>query len=53
LELYNLRNDISEANNLATAMPQKATALHKMLDDWRRSVGAAIPGPNPGYKPPQ
>jgi arylsulfatase A-like enzyme len=51
LELYNLRDDLSEANDLATAMPGKARELQKMLAEWRRSVGAQMPTPNPNYKP--
>jgi len=43
LELFNLRDDIGEANDLATAMPEKARELQKMLAAWRRSVGAQMP----------
>jgi len=43
LELYNLRDDIGEANNLAAAMPEKARELQKMLADWRKSAGAQMP----------
>ncbi len=50
LELFNLRDDIGEANDLAAAMPEKARELHKMLADWRRTVGAQMPTPNPNYK---
>jgi arylsulfatase A-like enzyme len=50
LELYNLRDDLGEANDLATAMPEKARELQKMLAEWRRSVGAQMPTPNPDYK---
>ncbi|MGB2753939.1 MAG: hypothetical protein WBD75_00730 [Phycisphaerae bacterium] len=51
LELYNLRDDISEQNDLATAMPEKAHELQKMLAEWRRSVGAQMPGRRPESKP--
>jgi len=43
LELYNLRDDLGEQKDLATAMPEKARELQKMLADWRRSVGAQMP----------
>jgi len=43
LELYNLRDDIGEKNDLATAMPEKVRELQKMLADWRRTVGAQMP----------
>jgi len=43
VELYNLRDDLGEQNDLTTAMPEKARELQKMLADWRRSVGAQMP----------
>ena len=50
LELYNLREDISEEHNLAAARPDLARDLHKRLVDWRESVEAAIPEVNPEWK---
>ncbi|MCP4249729.1 MAG: DUF4976 domain-containing protein, partial [bacterium] len=38
LELYDLKNDISEKRNLAGSMPARAKELHKRLQDWRQSV---------------
>ncbi len=43
LELYNLRDDIGETQNLATAQPQKASELKGRLDAWRLSVSAPLP----------
>ncbi len=51
LELYNLREDIGERNNLAAAMPDKAEALKRLLAQWRAAVGAQMPRPNPDYDP--
>ncbi|GAF89972.1 unnamed protein product, partial [marine sediment metagenome] len=51
LELYNLKADIGEKNNLAAKMPEKAAEMHKMLRTWRRQVDARMPTPNPDYKP--
>jgi arylsulfatase A-like enzyme len=51
LELYNLKQDIGEKNNLADKMPGKTAELHKMLIDWRKKVDAQMPTPNPDYKP--
>jgi arylsulfatase A-like enzyme len=51
VELYNLKEDIGEKNNLAEKMPGKATELHKMLTDWRKEVDAQMPTLNPNYKP--
>ena len=51
LELYDLAKDIGEKKNLAAKMPEKAAELRKLLDDWRKSVNAAMPTPNPNYGP--
>jgi hypothetical protein len=50
VELYDLKNDLAEKNDLAAAMPDKASELRKMLQDWRNDVGAALPTPNPDYR---
>jgi arylsulfatase A len=50
-ELYNLADDIGEQRNLADAQPKDAERLAKKLADWRRSVGAKMPTPNPNFKP--
>jgi arylsulfatase A-like enzyme len=52
LELYNLKNDIGEKNNLAQKMPDKTKELHQLLIDWRKSIGAPVPTEkNPEYNP--
>ena len=51
IELYNLREDICEQNDLAEKMPDEAARLRAMLHNWQRSVQAAIPQPNPDYVP--
>jgi arylsulfatase A-like enzyme len=51
LELYNLKEDISESNDLSKQMPGKTSELHRMLKDWRREVNAQMPSQNPQYKP--
>lgn len=43
LELYNLRDDIGETNNLAKAQPDRAQALHGEMLAWRESVRAPMP----------
>jgi arylsulfatase A-like enzyme len=50
LELYNLKNDISESANLSEKMPEKTTEMHKLLTDWRKKVNAQMPIPNPDYR---
>ncbi|MFY7910931.1 MAG: sulfatase [Emticicia sp.] len=49
LELYNLKDDISESNNLALINPQKAKELKKLLDKWRKANNAQMPALNPNY----
>ncbi|MGK0220290.1 MAG: arylsulfatase A-like enzyme [Planctomycetota bacterium] len=49
LELYNLAQDPGEANNLASAQPERSAALLKQLEAWRTDVGARMPAPNPAY----
>lgn len=51
LELYNLKDDPSESNNLAEAMPDQAHVLRQALHRWRRDVGAQMPIPNPAFDP--
>jgi len=50
-ELYNLKEDAGEQNNLAGQMPQKVDEMRKMLANWRDKVNAQMLMPNPGYNP--
>lgn len=50
-ELYDLKKDIGEKNNLAKKLPQKTAQLKAMLENWRRELDAKMPTPNPNYKP--
>ncbi len=38
LELYNLKNDIGEQDDLAARMPQETARLHERLQAWRDAV---------------
>ena len=51
LELYNLRDDLSETVNLAGREPERVAALRTQLHQWMRSVPATVPGPNPHHDP--
>jgi arylsulfatase A-like enzyme len=51
LELFNLREDIGEKNNLAAANPGKVKELRKKLIVWSKEVNAVMPQPNPDYDP--
>lgn len=50
-ELYNLKSDIGEQNNLAKQMPGKVEQLKKMLSTWRSEVNAQMLTSNPDYDP--
>ena len=43
LELYNLKEDIGERNNLAEEMPEKVDELYAMMQTWREQVNAPVP----------
>jgi arylsulfatase A-like enzyme len=43
LELYDLKADLSESNNLAARMPEKAQELRELLAKWRRLTNAPMP----------
>ncbi|MBX6314212.1 MAG: sulfatase, partial [Isosphaeraceae bacterium] len=43
LELYNLRDDLGETNDLAATMPDRVKELHTKLLAWRRAIGAPMP----------
>lgn len=51
LELYNLATDLGEATDLARDQRERASVMHGELDAWRRSIGAAMPTPNPAFSP--
>jgi len=51
VELYDLRQDLSERHDLARAQPEKAAALRSKLQVWRAAVGAQTPVSNPDYLP--
>jgi arylsulfatase A-like enzyme len=50
-ELYNLKTDGSETTNLVSTNPTKLAELQKLMNDWRKKVGAQMPTPNPNYDP--
>ncbi|MDQ6678717.1 MAG: sulfatase [Acidobacteriota bacterium] len=49
LELFDVSADPGERVNLIRKEPARAKKLQQTLADWRRSVGAAMPKPNPDY----
>lgn len=52
LELYNVREDVGEARDLAAAMPDRVKQLHARLKSWREQVGAPMPTPNTAHDAP-
>lgn len=52
LELYNLKDDIGEKNNLAEKNPEKVEELLAILKSWQKKTNAPIPTElNPDYNP--
>jgi len=51
VELYDLGEDPGEQRDLAEARADKAEELLAKLRDWRESVGAQMPTPNPDHDP--
>jgi len=51
LELFNLKEDLSETRNLIDKEPKRAAELHELLKKWRSDVNAAMPAVNPNYDP--
>ncbi|MCC6390033.1 MAG: sulfatase [Bryobacterales bacterium] len=49
VELFHLRQDPSERRNLVNREPKTAARLQRMLEEWRKSVDAAMPKANPAY----
>jgi len=52
LELYNLRTDLGQTNNLAAKLPDTARELQARLAAWRKSIHAPMPTRNSGSPPP-
>lgn len=48
-ELYNLKNDIGETQDLSARHPAKALALKAKLKQWRKDINAALPSMNEQY----
>ena len=51
LELYNLADDLGENRDLSRDLPDRRNAMHRLLKQWRQSVDAQMPTPNPDYDP--
>jgi arylsulfatase A-like enzyme len=52
LELYNVREDIGEQNNLVAQFPERVDRMLKTLQSWQVETNADIPTVlNPGFNP--
>ncbi|WP_150107476.1 sulfatase [Pedosphaera parvula] len=51
IELFNLRLDVGEKNDLASTSALKREELKSELQAWRASVKADMPLPNPNFDP--
>ncbi len=49
--LYDLKDDLGETNNLATAQPERAAQMAKQLMNQIKAVGGYFPKPNPNADP--
>ncbi|MBD0832932.1 sulfatase [Aestuariibaculum sp. TT11] len=49
IELYNVKQDLSEEHNLVNRYPKKMQELKTLLHEWRKNVEALMPYPNPNY----
>jgi arylsulfatase A-like enzyme len=52
-QLFNLKTDPSEQNDLASKEPKKVAELRAMFHAWRNDVNAEMPVPNPKFDPNQ
>jgi len=50
LELYNLKMDIGERNNLVNSMPDKVLEMKGLLREWQKGSGALFPMENLNFK---
>jgi arylsulfatase A-like enzyme len=48
-ELYDLKNDISEMNDISQTDTEKTKELYELLDAWRIKTGAKMMDPNPAW----
>jgi len=51
IELYNLKDDLGEKNNLAASKPEKVQKMLDLLNEWREQTNAPVPDKlNPEYQ---
>jgi hypothetical protein len=50
VQLFNLKEDIGEMNDLSKSNPDKVNELRDKLHAWRDKISAKMMSPNPDYK---
>lgn len=50
-ELFNLREDLGEREDLSERFPEKVRELHAELNAWLKNTHAKLPRKNPDYNP--
>ena len=50
-ELFNLKNDAGERDNLASKRPDLVAELDSLIAGFLKDTGAVVPKPNPNYNP--
>jgi arylsulfatase A-like enzyme len=51
VQLFNIKNDPGEQNDLSKSQPETVKQLRNLLHNWRKQVNAQMPAPNPKYNP--
>jgi arylsulfatase A-like enzyme len=51
VQLFNLRDDIGEQNDLSKVQPDRVVEMRAVLRAWREEVSAPMMPPNPDYDP--
>ncbi|HWR99321.1 MAG TPA: hypothetical protein VN249_01840, partial [Prolixibacteraceae bacterium] len=49
--LYNLKEDLSEKNNLAANYPDRVKQMDQLIEDYLKNAKTVIPIPNPAFDP--
>ena len=49
VQLFNLKDDIGEQNDLSKKEPEKVNSMRKLLHNWQKRSGAKFMEPNPDY----
>ena len=51
VQLFNLKDDIGEQNDLSKIKVEKTKELKEKLHQWRKDINAQMMKPNPNYDP--